>query len=102
MHIVKQQNPGSAFMSFTGDPIDGDLFLVNGGESQEITLQVERGPSRYAYENLALIAYPERKMRTGRPIPGSRSSWAIPPSTPCTLMHPARTSPSSDQRTSGD
>lgn len=54
---VKTTNPGSAKLSLNGTPLGG-RFLVEAGQTQEITLTVDRGPSRFSYEDLEVIVYP--------------------------------------------
>ena len=54
---IRQSNPGSAALNI-GGTVTGGTYLVAAGETQEITVSVGRGASRYSYEDLELIAYP--------------------------------------------
>ena len=55
-------NPGGAVLRLNGDPFsegtEGNLFILEPGESYEATLTVERGPTRYSYPNLGITMVP--------------------------------------------
>ncbi len=60
---VSVSNPGGAIMRLNGAPItDHPVFTIDGTDqgvnSHEATLEVDRGPSRFAYEDLALVVEP--------------------------------------------
>lgn len=55
-------NPGGAIIRLNGDPFsegtEGDLFVLDPGDSYEATITVERGPIRYSYPNLGITMVP--------------------------------------------
>lgn len=56
---ITTQNPHGALLRANGEFINDDLvYLVEPGQSAEVTLTVERGPTRYNYDNLAVMVYP--------------------------------------------
>lgn len=59
LRAVHKSNPGGAVMRANGSTIhEGLSFFIDGGQSQEVTLSVERGPTRYSYDSLAVQLYP--------------------------------------------
>lgn len=68
-------NPGGAIVRASGLPLNtgesgSQHFIVPSGQSQEVTLEVMRGPNKYKYERLGIVAYPpceEGNLLRGRP-----------------------------------
>ncbi|MFH1568439.1 MAG: Ig-like domain-containing protein [Gemmatimonadota bacterium] len=59
LRSINATNPGGAILRANGSPVHGGLsFFLNPGQTQEVTLSVERGPNRYNYEDLALMLVP--------------------------------------------
>jgi hypothetical protein len=58
LRVLNQYNPYGAVIKVGQYPIyDGLEYFIEPGQSQEVTVTVERGPSKYNYENLALFMY---------------------------------------------
>ena len=58
LRSVSTQNPGGAGMRANGSVISGgQSFFIGAQQSQEVTLEVQRGPTRYAYDSLAVMLY---------------------------------------------
>jgi hypothetical protein len=56
---ITTQNPNGALLRANGEFINDDLvYFVEPGQSAEVMLTVERGPTHYNYENLAVMVYP--------------------------------------------
>ncbi len=56
---VQTSNPSGAVLSINGQPFNsGRSFFVDSGQTQEVTLTVERGPRRYYYEDLKIQVVP--------------------------------------------
>jgi hypothetical protein len=59
LDLVNTTNPGGAVVKINGAPLTDYLpFFIDPGQTQEVTLTVGRGPTRYRYKNLGLILYP--------------------------------------------
>ncbi len=60
---LSNSNPGGAILRLNGSPVaDGLNFVIDGvggANSHEATLEVERGPTRFNYDNLRLVVAPE-------------------------------------------
>ncbi len=80
--IAKGSNPGGAVIGVTGDPLGGETYTIDAGHTQEVTLSVERGPNRYAYENIAVVMYP----------PQEKEIWLSDPRQPFALSDTVRLS----------
>jgi hypothetical protein len=56
-------NPGGAIIEANGAPLSqGVSYLINGdplANSNEVTLTVERGPTKYSYKDLTVMLYPQ-------------------------------------------
>jgi hypothetical protein len=66
LRTISTSNPGGAILKAQGSSIQSGLsFLVDPDQTQEITLEVSRGPSKYDYDDLAVMVYP----------PGEYSVW---------------------------
>ena len=59
---ITTANPGGAIIKANGNPIGNGLsYFISGdplNNSNEVTLSVERGPTKYNYPDLALMLYP--------------------------------------------
>jgi hypothetical protein len=56
LHPVQTSNPGGAILRVNGEPFhDGLSFTILADQTQEATLTVERGPSKYYYRDLKLV-----------------------------------------------
>ncbi|MFQ6092897.1 MAG: LamG-like jellyroll fold domain-containing protein, partial [bacterium] len=57
LRTVNTSNPGGAVMKVNGAPFAGEAisFFLYPYQTQEVTLTVERGPTRYNYEGLAIM-----------------------------------------------
>jgi hypothetical protein len=59
LRLLTTSNPYGAVVKVGGVPLSvGVEYFIDGGQSQQAALTIERGPTRYNYENLALILYP--------------------------------------------
>ncbi len=59
LRLLTASNPYGAVVRVGGVPIANGLsYFIDPTQSQQATLTVERGPTRYAYDNLAVILYP--------------------------------------------
>ncbi|MCX5752827.1 MAG: T9SS type A sorting domain-containing protein [Candidatus Krumholzibacteria bacterium] len=59
LRLLTTSNPYGAVVKVGGVPLSvGVEYFIDAGQSQQAALTVERGPTRYDYENLALILYP--------------------------------------------
>ncbi len=60
LRSVNERNPNGAVMKVNGAPIhEGVVFTLAPGKQIEATLSVERGPTRFRYDSLQVILYPE-------------------------------------------
>ena len=67
LRTVSTSNPGGATLKAQGSSIHNGLsFFVDPDQTQEITLEVSRGPTKYNYDDLAVMVYP----------PGDYSVWS--------------------------
>ncbi|WP_456429951.1 T9SS type A sorting domain-containing protein, partial [Rhodocaloribacter sp.] len=67
LRTVSTSNPGGATLKAQGSSIQSGLsFFVDPDQTQEITLEVSRGPTKYNYDDLAVMVYP----------PGDFSVWS--------------------------
>jgi hypothetical protein len=56
---VQASNPGGAVLRANGEPLfQGQNYKIPASNTQEVTLSVERGPSQYDYDSLAVAIYP--------------------------------------------
>lgn len=59
LQSVQASNPGGAVLRANGEPLfQGQDYAIPAGNTQEVTLSVERGPSQYRYDSLAVVLYP--------------------------------------------
>lgn len=70
---VQEENPGGAILRLDGDAFStsGVSFFIEPGQTRQATLTVERGPSRYFYENLKVVIVPPCEyelFRNGGPL----------------------------------
>ncbi len=75
LDVLREFNPGSAVVGITGDPIGQERFLIEPGEAINVTLAVDRGPERYAYDSLALVLYPQKEFEIWQADP--RQTFAM-------------------------
>jgi hypothetical protein len=54
--LFNASNPKGARVKIQGESKSSGNFLISPGQSQEITVTVERGPIEYTYENLSIYA----------------------------------------------
>jgi fibronectin type 3 domain-containing protein len=75
LRLLNKSNPYGAVVSVGGVPVaNGISYEIDPAQSQTATLTVERGPTKYRYEDLALVFYPPCEV-TDMPYPrpsGSR------------------------------
>ena len=71
--VSKENNPHSAVIGITGDPIGEEVFVLTADETVSVTLAVERGPGDiYDYEDLVVLAYPAVEYDIWRSTRGKR------------------------------
>jgi|GEM_PF-1854127 len=59
LRTVSTSNPGGGTLKAQGSSIQSGLsFVVDPDQTQEITLEVSRGPTKYKYDDLAVMVYP--------------------------------------------
>lgn len=59
LRALNEYNPDGAIMRVNGTPLHEELvYFIPSGESQNATMTVERGPSKYQYDSLAVVIYP--------------------------------------------
>lgn len=59
LRALNEYNPDGAIMRVNGTPLHEELvYFVPAGESQNVTMTVERGPTKYQYDSLAVVVYP--------------------------------------------
>ncbi len=58
LYPVQSSNPGGATLRINGNTFGrGQPFFIDPGVGQEVTLTVERGPRRFIYEDLQIMAF---------------------------------------------
>ncbi len=98
LDVSKENNPHSAVIGITGDPIDNEVFVMQPDQTISVTLGVERGPGDiYDYEDLVVLAYPAVEYEIWRSDPRQRSAMVdtarfsvsfTPLCSPITLQRP--------------
>ncbi len=59
LRLLTNSNPYGAVVKVGGVPLSNGLeYFIDADQSQQATLTVERGPTRYDYNDLALVLYP--------------------------------------------
>jgi hypothetical protein len=59
LRLLTNSNPYGAIVKVGGAPLsNGVEYYIDGGQALQAILTVERGPTRYNYENLTFILYP--------------------------------------------
>lgn len=96
--VSPENNPHSAVIGLTGDPLVEKTFVLQPDETVSVTLGVERGPGDvYDYDDLVLLAYPAVEYaiwqsdprQTSAMIDTARFSVSFtPPCSPLELQRP--------------